>query len=168
MLVDGKLRHLLTVLDSLSHLKRIRIHTRLPIVVPQRITDELIELLRQLRLQVIMVVHTNHAQEIDHQVEASLSKMNRSGMLLFNQSVLLREVNDNVSALVNLSKRLIECNVVPYYLHQLDRVVGAAHFEVPIEQGKQLIEKMRLQLPGYAVPRYVQEIPGMDSKTVLA
>ncbi len=167
-LVDANLRRLIQNLDSIPHLQRLRIHTRLPIVVPQRVTDELLDTLTSTRLQLIVVVHINHVQEIDQHVESSLARLAKSGILLFNQSVLLRGVNDNAEALIQLSKRLIECQVVPYYLHQLDKVFGAAHFEVSIERGKQLIAELRAALPGYAVPRYVREFPGQASKTVLA
>jgi L-lysine 2,3-aminomutase len=115
-----------------------------------------------------MVIHTNHAREIDGHVELALEKLAQSGVSLLNQSVLLRRVHDDLPTLIDLSRRLVSCGVLPYYLHQLDAVQGAAHFEVAISRGLELIAAMRAQLPGYAVPRYVQEIPGQLSKTVLA
>lgn len=167
-LVDENLYRLISKLESVSHLRRLRIHTRLPIVIPSRVTDSLIDTLSGSRLQTVMVVHVNHAREIDNEVQSVLERLGSAGVMLFNQSVLLRGVNDSSKSLIDLSKRLIECNVVPYYLHQLDQVAGASHFEVDKEVGKRLIAEMRAALPGYAVPRYVQEIPGRDSKTVLA
>lgn len=167
-LVDETLHRLIGELDSIGHLTRLRIHTRLPVVIPARITDALVSLLTSARLQTVVVIHINHAQEIDSPVKAALARLTDAGIMVFNQSVLLRNVNDNSQALIELSNALIDCQVVPYYLHQLDRVIGAAHFEVSIERGKQLIAEMRAALPGYAVPRYVQEIPGRPHKIVLA
>jgi len=114
-----------------------------------------------------MVVHANHPQEIDEPTAAAISRLVDAGIVVLNQSVLLRGVNDNAQSLIGLSRRLIELRVMPYYLHQLDRVTGAAHFEVPISRGKEIIEQMRRALPGYAVPRYVQELAGQPYKRVL-
>ena len=125
-------------------------------------------MLSSTRLKTVIVIHCNHPNEIDDEVHRQLAELKSTGALLLNQSVLLRGVNDSVDALVNLSQRLIECDVIPYYLHQLDPVAGAAHFQVPIETGKQLITQARAQLPGYAVPRYVQEIAGEPNKVVIA
>ena len=115
-----------------------------------------------------MVVHANHPQEIDDATAAALARLVDAGIPVLNQSVLLRGVNDNAAALIGLSRRLVDLRVMPYYLHQLDRVAGAAHFEVPICRGLELIAAMRRALPGYAVPRYVQELPGDPSKRLLA
>jgi KamA family protein len=115
-----------------------------------------------------MVIHANHAAEIDDEVTSALSTLVNAGMPTLNQSVLLRGVNDDADALVELSKRLVDIGVMPYYLHQLDRVRGAAHFEVPVDQGIAIVEQMRTRLPGYAVPRFVQEIPGAAHKQTLA
>ena len=115
-----------------------------------------------------MVVHANHPQEIDDPTAAALSRLVDAGIPVLNQSVLLRGVNDNAEALIGLSRRLVDLRVLPYYLHQLDRVAGAAHFEVPISRGLELIAAMRRSLPGYAVPRYVQEVAGDANKRVLA
>jgi L-lysine 2,3-aminomutase len=114
------------------------------------------------------VIHANHPAELNAAVASALSRLVDAGIPVLNQSVLLRGVNDRADVLVELSRRLIDQRVMPYYLHQLDRVAGAAHFEVPIETGQQIIRQMREQLPGYAVPRYVQEIAGELGKTVLA
>src|SRR5262249_34040151 len=135
---------------------------------PQRVNSELIDWLRGTRLTPIMVVHANHPQEIDEPTDAALSRLVGAGIPVLNQSVLLRGVNDNADALISLSRPLIDLRVMPYSLHQLDRVAGAAHFEVPISHGIELIAAMRRALPGYAVPRYVQEIPGEENKHVLA
>ncbi|MDX1945489.1 MAG: EF-P beta-lysylation protein EpmB [Pirellulaceae bacterium] len=167
-LVDRQLADLADRLASIPHLRRLRIHTRLPIVIPQRVTDDLLGWLRGTRLTPIVVVHVNHAQEIDDAVAAALRRLIDAGIPLLNQAVLLRGVNDSAAALVDLSRRLIDLGVMPYYLHQLDRVAGAAHFEVPVSRGIGLIEQMRRQLPGYGVPRYVQEIAGEEHKRVLA
>ncbi len=167
-LVDENLQRLIGELESIGHLKRLRIHTSLPVVIPARVTDDFVDMLTATRLQTIVVVHINHAQEIDAAVKSALARLTEAGIMILNQSVLLRNVNDRSQTLIDLSNALIECNVVPYYLHQLDRVAGAAHFEVSIERGRQLIAEMRVALPGYAVPRYVQEIPGQPHKTVLA
>jgi KamA family protein len=115
-----------------------------------------------------MVVHANHPSEIDASVEQALGRLVDTGIPVLNQSVLLRGVNDDIESLAELSRRLVNLRVVPYYLHQLDRVQGAAHFEVPVERGLQLIAELRTRLPGYAAPRYVQEIAGEPGKRVLA
>jgi EF-P beta-lysylation protein EpmB len=166
-LIDGHLAALADRLAQVKHVHRLRIHTRLPIMIPQRVTTELIDWLRGTRLTPIMVIHANHAQEIDDSVAAALSRLADAGIPLLNQSVLLRGVNDNADALINLSRRLIDLRIMPYYLHQLDRVAGAAHFEVPITRGLELIAALRRALPGYAVPRYVQEAAGEPHKRVL-
>jgi EF-P beta-lysylation protein EpmB len=167
-LVDAQLAELARRIADIPHVQRLRIHTRLPIVIPQRVTEELIGWLRGTRLAPIVVVHANHPQEIDEVAAAALSRLVDRGIPVLNQAVLLRGVNDNAEALIGLSRRLVRLRVMPYYLHQLDRVAGAAHFEVPIARGLELIELLRRALPGYAVPRYVQEIAGENHKHVLA
>jgi EF-P beta-lysylation protein EpmB len=167
-LVDSQLAELAERLARVPHLKRLRVHTRLPIIIPERVTDELLGWLRSTRLAPLMVVHANHPQEIDGAVATSLTRLVDAGIPVLNQSVLLRSVNDDAAALIDLSRRLINLRVLPYYLHQLDRVAGAAHFEVPIERGRELIAQLHAALPGYAVPRYVQEIAGEVGKRVLA
>jgi EF-P beta-lysylation protein EpmB len=167
-LLDGHLAVLAERIGRVDHVRLLRIHTRLPIVIPQRVTGDLIGWLRGSRLTPIMVVHANHPQEIDDATAAALTRLVEAGIPVLNQSVLLRGVNDSAEALVGLSRRLIDLRVMPYYLHQLDRVAGAAHFEVPISQGMELMAQMRRSLPGYAVPRYVQEVAGELHKRVLA
>jgi EF-P beta-lysylation protein EpmB len=167
-LVDEQLAELASRLAEVPHLRRLRVHTRLPIMIPQRVTDELLGWLRGTRLAPIMVIHANHAQEIDEPTATALARLVDAGIPVLNQSVLLARVNDTAEALIDLSRRLVDLRVMPYYLHQLDRVQGAAHFEVPTSRGLELIDQMRRALPGYAVPRYVQEFAGEANKVVLA
>ena len=164
-LVDSQLSLLANRLQAIPHLTLLRIHTRMPIMIPQRICDSLLDWLTTTRLQPIMVIHANHANELDDEVGKALARLSSRGVLLLNQSVLLAGVNDDAATLAALSRRLIELRVQPYYLHQLDRVEGAAHFEVPVEQGQQIIRQLSSMLPGYALPRYVQELPGQPAKT---
>lgn len=167
-LVDSRLAELAGRLATIAHLRRLRIHSRLPIMIPQRVTEELLAWLRGTRLTPVMVVHANHPAELDGPVLAALGRLVDAGVPVLNQAVLLRGVNDNSDALIELCRRLVDHRVTPYYLHQLDRVRGAAHFEVPLERGLALMKTLRARLPGYAVPRYVQEVPGDTSKRVLA
>lgn len=167
MLTDHRLSELIGRLDSIAHLKRLRIHTRLPIVLPDRVTDGLLSLLKESRLTPLVVVHSNHAAEVISDCATALQKIVQSGIPVLNQAVLLKGVNDSVGALADLSESLINLGVMPYYLHQLDRVAGTAHFEVQPDKGRQLIAQLRARLPGYAVPRYVQEIPGEAHKTII-
>jgi len=163
-LVDATLAALVERLESIPHLRRLRIHTRVPIVIPERVTDEFAELLSESRLTPIVVLHANHANELDSHVANAIAKLANTGAVLLNQAVLLAGVNDSVAAQAALCEQLIDLRVTPYYLHQLDRVTGAAHFEVPIMTGRQIIEELRTRLPGYAVPRYVQEVAYAPSK----
>jgi len=167
MLVDERLAKLVEKIAAISHVCRLRVHTRLPIMIPTRITEQLVAWLTGSRLTPVVVIHANHVQELDDKVAQSLASLRQAGVTLLNQAVLLRNVNDTVAAQVALGERLIELGVVPYYLHQLDRVAGAAHFEVPVAEGLRLMEELRAQLPGYAVPRYVQEVAGQRNKVVL-
>jgi L-lysine 2,3-aminomutase len=167
MIVDRILRQLIDELAAIPHLQRLRIHTRLPIMIPERVTDELIQMLRRSGLTPIVVVHANHANELDANVAAGLARLSEVGIVLLNQAVLLAGVNDSVESQVALCERLVNLRVIPYYLHQLDPVAGAAHFEVSGERGRQIVKDLRVRLPGYAVPRYVQEVPGTTSKSDL-
>src|SRR3954467_8384664 len=166
-LVDSTLKRLIEELAGIPHLRRLRIHTRLPIVIPERVTDAFIAMLRACRLTPIVVVHANHANELDAKVAASLDRFVHAGVLLLNQAVLLAGVNDTVDAQAALCERLAGLRVVPYYLHQLDRVSGAGHFEVPRFVGRRIIRELRNRLPGYCVPRYVAEVPGASSKRII-
>lgn len=167
-LSNARLAELGTGIEAIPHVRRLRIHTRHPVVLPGRVDDGLLAWLGGLRLPVVMVIHANHAAEIDAGAEAALSALAARGVLLLNQSVLLRGVNDSLAALQALSKRLAEVRVLPYYLHLLDRVRGAAHFEVAEDEARVLVEGLRNSLPGYLVPRLVREVPGERSKTPVA
>ena len=162
-----KLAELTNALATIAHLKRIRIHTRLPVVLPERVDEELSAWLRRLPWPVAVVLHANHANEIDASVADACAQLLASGATVLNQSVLLRGVNDNVDALAALSERLFDCGVVPYYLHQLDRVAGAAHFAVDDVVACSLMDALRGRLSGYLVPRLVREIEGEPGKTPL-
>lgn len=166
-LVDASLDRLIGSIESVRHIRRLRIHTRMPIVIPQRITRALIDRLSRSRLAIWFVVHANHPNELDEHVLDALRRLIDRGIPVLNQAVLLRGVNDDADTLVELCRRLVNHRVQPYYLHQLDRVRGAAHFEVPVDEGRKLIEQIRKRLPGYAVPTYVTEQPGEESKTVV-
>lgn len=167
-LVDDRLAELIERLARIRHLCRLRIHTRLPVMISQRVTNRLVRLLATTRLTPIVVLHANHANELVDDVPRAIGRLIDAGIPLLNQSVLLRGINDCLESLVELSERLTDLRVMPYYLHQLDRVRGAHHFEVPVERGLRLLAAMRERLPGYAVPKYVQEIVGGLHKTVLA
>ncbi len=163
-----KLRDLLEELIEIKHLEIIRVHTRFPIGIPERITKDLLNALENVlnqKKQIIFVIHVNHVRELDDEVFTSLQFLQRIGIPILNQSVLLKGINDTVEALYQLNYALITHGILPYYLHQLDRVQGTAHFEVDPSYGLHLIEELRKTLPGYAVPQYVQEIPGKRSKT---
>jgi KamA family protein len=167
-LSDGELARLAEELARIPHLRRLRIHTRLPVMIPQRVTDELIAWIRGSRLLPVMVVQVNHPAEIDGDVARAFGRLVDAGIPLLNQSVLLRGVNDRADVLAELCERLIDLRVMPYYLHQLDPVAGAAHFEVHIARGIALVTELRARLPGYAVPRYVRETSGGTNKEILA
>ena len=166
MLSDTRLARITSLLDTIPHIRRVRIHTRVPVVIPQRITSKLRESLRSLRKKVVMVMHFNHANEVDADVSHALVMLHEDGITLFNQSVLLKKVNDSVDSLVSLSETLFENHVVPYYLHLLDRVSGTAHFEVDEQVSSKLYAELQAQLPGYLVPRLVREVPGESSKQI--
>ncbi|WP_416137576.1 EF-P beta-lysylation protein EpmB [Halomonas sp. HK25] len=164
---DRQLAWMVERLDAIPHLTRLRIHTRLPVVIPDRVDDALLGWLGATRLQKVVVLHINHAQEIDDAVVAACERLKGAGVTLLNQSVLLRGVNDSVDALATLSERLFVAGILPYYLHVLDPVAGAAHFDVPDEEARELVAGLRDLLPGFLMPRLVREIPGEGSKTPL-
>ncbi len=168
VLSDQSIGQLLSALADIPHVKHVRFHTRTPVIIASRMTSTLLSHLKSTRLKVWFVIHSNHANELDGEVLAGLSKLQQIGIPVLNQAVLLRRVNDNEDALYALCKRLIDAQITPYYLHQLDEVAGAAHFYVSPDRGRELISAIRKRLPGYAVPRYVKEIAGEQSKTVLA
>jgi len=161
---DAYLADLVAALEKISHVKRLRIHTRLPIVLPERITESLLSLLSKTRLQAVLVTHCNHPNEIDPAVEHAMGLLKHHGISLFNQAVLLRGVNASVDVLSRLSERLFDIGVIPYYLHVLDKVDGAAHFDVDEVRAKELIKGVMGRLPGYMVPCLVREVAGAESK----
>ncbi|TWT38833.1 EF-P beta-lysylation protein EpmB [Blastopirellula retiformator] len=167
-LADATLAQLAEQLAAIPHLRRIRVHSRLPIMIPQRINEELLAWLTGTRLTAIVVIHANHPRELERPVLAAIERLSQAGVMVLNQAVLLAGINDDVDVLAELSERLTDHRVQPYYLHQLDRVKGAAHFEVSRERGTELIRQLRTRLPGYAVPRYVEEIAGEPNKTIIA
>jgi L-lysine 2,3-aminomutase len=162
-----KLAELGEALTRIPHVTRLRLHTRLPVVLPERVDAGLLDWLAALPLQKVIVLHVNHANELDATVDRALAGLRDTGAVLLNQAVLLAGVNDSVDALAALSERLIACGVLPYYLHQLDRVAGAAHFEVDESRARDLVETLRARLPGYLVPRWVREDAGEPGKTPL-
>lgn len=166
-LSNAVLSKLIRRLEEIPHLQRLRFHSRFPIGIPERIDEELIEILSATRFQVVFVIHCNHANELDSDNLQSLQKLQKLGIPVLNQSVLLRDINNSVEALRTLCEKLVDNGIIPYYLHQLDRVQGSAHFEVSEYEGLALIQELQKILPGYAVPKYVREIPGEPSKTPL-
>lgn len=168
VLNDSRIERLVSRLEAIPHVARLRIHTRLPVVVPNRVTNRLCQLITATRLATIVVLHINHPSEINHEVAEAVEQLRNSGAMLLNQSVLLKQINDQIDPLTNLCERLVQIGVMPYYLHQLDLVAGVGHFGVPESVGHELIAELRRRLPGYAVPRYVAEIAGEPHKTVLA
>jgi L-lysine 2,3-aminomutase len=163
-LATPKLEELARGLAELPQVTRLRIHTRLPVVLPERIDPAFATWLAALPLQKVIVLHANHANEFDAGVDAACARLREAGATLLNQSVLLRGINDRADTLAALSERLFAAGVLPYYLHQLDRVQGAAHFEVDDARALDLIEALRQRLPGYLVPRLVREVAGEASK----
>jgi KamA family protein len=166
-LPDRILETLLNKLSSIPHVRRIRFHTRFPIGIPERINDSFLELIGRLRPQVWFVIHVNHPRELDPDILLALKNLQKLGIPILNQSVLLKGINDTSEVLNELCELLIDQGILPYYLHQLDRVQGAAHFEVSEERGGQLIREVTRHLSGYGVPKYVKEISGEISKTLL-
>ena len=163
-LADSHLAPLVERLGGIPHLRRLRVHTRVPVVLPERVDAELLSWLGATRLATVVVLHANHARELDGTVGAAVARLRGAGATVLNQAVLLAGVNDSVAALAELSRRLFEHGVLPYYLHLLDRVAGAAHFDVAEAAARRLIRDLRGELPGYLVPRLVREVPGAPSK----
>ena len=167
LLDDDQLEVLVTRLQAVPQLKRLRIHSRTPVVIPERLTKELGTILRTSIFDTVLVIHCNHSNELDATLKERLLAFKNGGITLLNQSVLLRGVNDSVVALVDLSERLFEAGVLPYYLHQLDPVIGAAHFAVDDKTAKLLHDELSSRLPGYLVPDLVRELAGSPGKTRL-
>lgn len=167
MAKDRELAWLIAHLEAIPHVKRLRIHSRLPIVIPARITEALTELFTQSRLQILLVNHINHARELDDEFRAAMARLRRAGVTLLNQSVLLRGVNNNARALADLSNALFDAGVMPYYLHVLDKVQGAAHFLVSDDEARTIMRELLTLISGYMVPKLAREIGGEPSKTPL-
>jgi EF-P beta-lysylation protein EpmB len=164
---DDRLAVIVSRIEAIPHVRRLRIHTRLPVVLPARVTDALVAILTGSRLTPVVVIHANHPAELDDAVASAVRRLAAAPAILLNQAVLLAGVNDSIDVLRGLSNRLLEIGVVPYYLHLLDRVRGAAHFELPEARGIALHRRLRNSLPGYAVPRLVREVPGEPAKVWL-
>lgn len=164
---DQVLHELLNGLAGIPHLQTLRIHTRIPVVLPERVNQGLLTMLAANRLQKVVVLHCNHANELDDQVHQACTLLRGVGCHLLNQSVLLRGVNDEVETLAALSERLLACGVLPYYLHLLDQVQGTAHFGVSLENALAIFRQLQATLPGYLVPRLAREEPGKKHKTIM-
>ena len=167
---DRRLGELLRALDAIGHVRRVRVHTRMPVVLPERVDAGLLDAWSgSLRMQRAMVIHANHANELRGaaDVRRALSALREGGTVLLNQSVLLAGINDSVDALADLSETLFEHGVLPYYLHALDPVRGAAHFDVPELTARRLVAELTARLPGYLVPRLVREVAGAPAKVML-
>lgn len=164
---DNRLERMIQDLEQIPHVERLRIHTRLPVVIPSRITPALTHMLANTRLSSVIVLHINHANEIDEAVKRAATQLTQQNITLLNQSVLLRGVNDNATVQKTLSKSLFAAGILPYYLFLFDPVAGAAHFDIPEEEARRLAAEMQASLPGYLMPRLAVEIPGKSSKTLL-
>ncbi len=164
---DSQLQWLVNELNQIDHIRRLRVHTRTPVVIPQRICDDLLAWVQSSRAAVYFVLHVNHPREIDASFAAAMKQLRTASATLLNQSVLLRGVNDSPEVQLELCRALVDMQVLPYYLHQLDRAAGALHFETKVDVGLAIIDHLRAKLPGYAVPKFVREEPGRPSKTPL-
>jgi EF-P beta-lysylation protein EpmB len=168
MLSDQKLADLISNLNQIAHIRILRIHSRLLSVLPERVNESFLEVLGKFDGQVVLVTHINHPNEISDHNQATFHLLTNRGYRLFNQSVLLRRVNDRTQTLVDLSYKLFESQITPYYLHRLDKVQGAAHFDLSKEESSRLCRQLRNRLPGYLLPSMVEDIPGQSSKTPLS
>ena len=168
VLDDNKLAALCRDLETIPHLKWLRIHTRLPVVLPSRINSSLLEWMQNSRFRITMVIHANHANELANNEAMALKRLQDANVSLLNQSVLLKNINDDASTLINLSHKLHDCGVMPYYLHLLDQVQGGLHFDVSREKAIEIIDNMRARLSGYLVPKLVIEEKGRSSKTAIS
>jgi EF-P beta-lysylation protein EpmB len=167
MLDDNRLENLCGELETIPHLKWLRLHTRLPVVLPSRINHTLLKWMKSSRFKITVVIHTNHANELTHKEQAALQLLQDIRVNLLNQSVLLKDINDNATTLIELSQRLHDCGVSPYYLHLLDKVQGAMHFDVSSKKASAILAELRSRLPGFLVPRLVREDANTDSKTAI-
>jgi EF-P beta-lysylation protein EpmB len=164
---NARLGKLLKNIESCTNVTRLRVHARLPVVIPQRIDMGLLDLLRDTRLKTVLVTHSNHPNELDSVFDDAMSALQQAGVTLLNQSVLLRGVNDSGAVLQALSERLFQAGVLPYYLHLLDPVAGAHHFDVPESEARGLMRFLQQELPGFLIPRLVREISGKSGKTLI-
>ncbi|PSW12184.1 EF-P beta-lysylation protein EpmB [Photobacterium sanctipauli] len=167
MAKDHELAWLLKAIEGIPHVKRLRIHSRLPVVLPSRITSTLCDLLSESRLQAVLVTHINHSNEVNQELATAMAKLKQADVTLLNQGVLLRGVNDSVKALTDLSEALFSAGILPYYLHVLDKVQGAAHFMINDRQARALMSGLMENVSGYLVPKLTREIGGRKSKTPL-
>lgn len=165
MAKDDAISWFLDELEQIPQIKRMRIHSRLPVVIPARITEQLCERLAKSPLKIIFVNHINHANEIDSDFKNAMNMLKQANVLLLNQAVILKDVNDTVDAQINLSEALFDANVLPYYLHLLDKVEGASHFDIDEAQAIKIMAELLEALPGFLVPKLVREIGGQKSKT---
>jgi EF-P beta-lysylation protein EpmB len=168
MMKDALLADKIRLLEALPQIKRLRIHSRLPVVIPARVCDDMLTWINKSRLDIIMVWHINHANEMDNELAQAAFKLKQAGVTLLNQGVLLKGINDTVDAQVNLSEAVFDAGILPYYMFTLDPVEGAAHFDISIEDAQRLMGKVAAELPGYLVPRLAKEIPGKPAKSVFA
>jgi len=166
-LPDARLSELARQIAVIPHVRTLRIHTRLPVVLPERVDEHLLDWLGNHPQRTVLVLHCNHPNEIDESVHRAMRALKLAGVSLLNQGVLLKGINDDADTLVRLSESLFESGVLPYYLHQLDRVQGSAHFEVDDDSARGLMERLHAALPGYLVPRLVREVPGAPGKQLL-
>lgn len=162
---DSYLQDFISMLEDVKHIKRLRIHTRLPVVIPQRITSQLVETLSSSRFQCVFVTHINHPNEIDNTVAMAMQRLHTTGITLLNQTVLLKKINDNSDILAELSEKLFDCNIIPYYLHLLDRVEGAHHFDCDEDHAIVLMHQLQAKLAGFLVPKLVREEAGKPNKS---
>lgn len=167
MAKDHELQWLINAIEQIPHIKRLRIHSRLPVVLPARITAELCHMLSNSRLQTVLVTHINHANEINDELTSAMAKLKQANVTLLNQGVLLQGVNDSVGALTLLSEALFTAGILPYYLHMLDKVQGAAHFMVSDQEARQLMAGLLRNVSGYLIPKLTREVGGRASKTPL-
>lgn len=165
---NARLQRWVEALESLPQLTRLRLHTRTPVVVPERIDNGLLQLLKNTRLKTIMVLHCNHANELDTNFDNAMAHLKDASVTLLNQAVLLRGVNDSLDAQVDLSERLFDAGLLPYYLHLLDKVAGAQEFAITDAEAFELYRQMAARLPGFLLPRLTREVPGAPAKQVLA
>lgn len=168
LIKNTRLASYIKALETIPHIKTLRFHSRIPVVLPERIDDEFLTMLFESRLAKVMVIHSNHPQELCDKTMTVFTQLAQHNVVLLNQSVLLKGVNDNSQVLVQLSKKLFEQGVLPYYLHTLDKVRGAEHFDLPLTKIKKLYQELQGLMPGYLVPKLVCEEAGKHSKTILS